>query len=277
MLFLFEIELGIVEYRQIIKTIHDLHGLDFSDYALTSLKRRFEHIIQKHNLKNAEGLIARIKDKSGFFETILMEIYVESTEMFRDPTFWAFLRDEFFLSIFKNNNLNIKIWLPDTISGDELFSLMIVLKESNFDDRAEVYASSPIETIIEQIKTGFFQAHKFETSRDNYIRYKGEGDFGKYISIHKENYYRDISLIKNVKFLKQNINFDHQLQDMKLILYRNKMLYFNQNLHDKVMKKLSESIVQGGFLAIGNKEQLGLMIAKSFRLVNEAENVFKRL
>jgi chemotaxis methyl-accepting protein methylase len=88
---------------------------------------------------------------------------------------------------------------------------------------------------------------------------------------------RDTSLIKNVHFIKQNINFDNSPQDIKLILFRNQLIYFTQNLHDKTLKVFSDSLITGGHLILGVKEQIGLLSAKYFKLINEAESVYKKI
>jgi chemotaxis protein methyltransferase CheR len=89
-----EFEIGIVEYRNIIKVVKETYNYDFSDYALTSLKRRFERIMQLYRLRNTEVFIERLREDKSFFQLFLQEVSIESTEMFRDPSFWRYLRDE---------------------------------------------------------------------------------------------------------------------------------------------------------------------------------------
>lgn len=271
-----DFEIGIAEYRQIIKTINDSFGYDFSDYALTSLKRRFENFIYQHNLKHIEGLIDRLNEAPGFINSFITEILVGSTEMFRDPTFWILLRTKILPDLIKSSTAKIKILFPECYSGDELYSFVILLHEMNIANQFEIIATCINQELIDNIKSGNFKSDKFETSRDNYNRIEGLRIFTDYFKIESEKYYRDTQLINKVTFYKQNIIFDPLPNDVKLVIYRNKMIYYNQNLQDRVLKKIHESIAPQGLLAIGAKEQLGLMWSKSFRYLNEFENVFKR-
>ncbi len=271
-----DLDIGIVDYRNIIKVIKETYDYDFSEYALTSLKRRIERLIQLQNLKHPDLLIERLRDDKAYFQRFLEEIVVESTEMFRDPSLWRYLRDDLFPSLCKDN-LKIKVWLPTCISGDELFTLSILLKEQNLTDKVEIYASCLNDNITERVKTGVFKQVKYEVSGDNYNRYQGISKFEEYCSKEVEQVKRDTSLVKNVNFIKQNINFDNSPQDIKLILCRNQLIYFTQSLHDKVLKVFYDSLMASGYLILGTKEQVGMISAKYYRLINEAESVYKKV
>jgi len=271
-----EYEIGILDYRNIIKVINETYNYDFSDYALTSLKRRIERSIQNHNIKHVDIFIERLHDDKVFFNQFLQEIAIESTEMFRDPPFWRYLRNELLPQIF-TDIYRPKIWLPSCFSGDELFSLAIVLAEETWINKADVVVTCQNDLIIEQIKKGLIRNYKIEVSNDNYTRYQGKSQLTDYYTMKGEQAIRDSSLIKNVSFIKQNINFDNSPQDVKLILSRNQLIYYTQSLHDRVLKVFYDSLMTGGHLALGVKEQVGLISSKYFRIVNEAESVYKKI
>lgn len=271
-----EYEMGIVDYRNIIKVIKDTYSYDLTDYALTSLKRRFERTIQLHNIKSPDVLTEMLRNDKLFFDQFIQEIAVESTEMFRDPSFWRFLRDEL-LPLLLKDNFKCKIWLPACISGEELFTLTIVIKENNWTDRFELFASSTNDLMLNKVKSGYFKGTKIEASSDNYDRYQGITKLADYFTPKGEYALRDTSLIKNVRFIKQNINFDSSPQDIKLIIFRNQLIYFTQGLHDKTLKVFYDSLMTGGYLALGNKEQVGLISAKYYKTINEAESIFKKI
>ncbi len=271
-----EYEIGILDYRNIIKVINETYNYDFSDYALTSLKRRIERSIQNHNIKHVDIFIERLHDDKVFFNQFLQEIAIESTERFRDPPFWRYLRNELLPQIF-TDIYRPKIWLPSCFSGDELFSLAIVLAEETWINKADVVVTCQNDLIIEQIKKGLIRNYKIEVSNDNYTRYQGKSQLTDYYTMKGEQAIRDSSLIKNVSFIKQNINFDNSPQDVKLILSRNQLIYYTQSLHDRVLKVFYDSLMTGGHLALGVKEQVGLISSKYFRIVNEAESVYKKI
>jgi len=274
--FSLDFEIGIVEYRNIIKVIRDTYGYDFTEYALTALKRKIEQSIQLHRLRQADVLIEKLHEDHLFFNTFLQEISAESTEMFRDPSFWRYMRDDLLPAMQKENHVP-RIWLPSCVSGEELYSLAILLKELAWEDKFEIIATCLNDLIIDRIKSGTFKPTKAEISSDNYERFQGTASFSDYVNLNGEQAIRDTSLIKNVRFIKQNINFDNSPQDVKLIIYRNKLILFTQSLHDRTLKVFHESMSSGGQLVLGIKEQVGSISAKYFKLINETESVYKKL
>jgi chemotaxis protein methyltransferase CheR len=274
--FSYKFDIGIVEYRNIIKVIKDTYGYDFSDYALTSLKRRFEKVILEHNLKQSDNLIEKILKDAVFFDKFLQEVAIEGTEMFRDPSLWRYLRDEILPMIINEENL-AKIWFPFCISGDELYTLAIVLKESDLLDKIEIIASCINNQVIEQVQKGVFRPYKIDVSIDNYSHFQGNSHLNDYYKIAGDQVIRDTSLIKNANFIKQNINFDNSPKEVKLVIFRNQLIYYNQNLHDRVLKIIHQSLMTGGYLAIGFKEQIGMINSNNFKIVNVAENVYKKV
>jgi chemotaxis protein methyltransferase CheR len=271
-----EFEIGIVEYRNIIKVVKETYNYDFSDYALTSLKRRFERIMQLYRLRNTEVFIERLREDKSFFQLFLQEVSIESTEMFRDPSFWRYLRDETLPSLFKDT-YRPKIWFPSNVSGEEIFTFCIVLKENGWFDKCDILATSLNDSIIERIRSGSFRNTKVEASADNYDRYQGIAKLNNYYTTKGELIARDSSLIKNVNFIKQNINFDNPPLDVKLIICRNQLIYFSQSLHDVVIKLFHDSLIMGGYLIIGNKELLGSAGIKYFKGINEDESIYKKI
>ncbi|NJK94429.1 MAG: protein-glutamate O-methyltransferase CheR [Bacteroidales bacterium] len=269
-------EVGIVDTRNIIKLIQEKYGYDFSDYALTSLKRRLESIMQFRNIRHPDLLINRIKESLDFFEQILDDIPVPSTEMFRDPSLWRLLRDELLPKIYKESS-RFKIWLPGAVSGDELFSLCIVLRELDLLDKVQVHATCLSKKSIDFIKTGIHKQHKVETSEENYQRANGKLKFSDFCKERDGAFYRDISLINQVSFDIQKTELDNTPTGVKLILYRNKMIYFNPTLQIKVLKNLHNSLITGGHLIVGAKECLAnLHNVNDFVLVNANEGIYKK-
>ncbi len=271
-------EIGIVDVRNIVKTINEIYGYNFSNFALTSLKRRLERLIMQYEMENPEELISTIKKKEdGFFDQLLKDIGVGSTEMFRDPSFWVFLRDELLPSSIDDKKKFI-IWLPSVISGDELFSLAILLDEAGYSDNVEIYASYTSDACYDEIKNGYFRPERIETSVFNYSRFNSHKSLTEYFTIKDNVPYRDTSLIKNVKFIKQNINFENSPKKVNLIIFRNQMIYFNQILQEKVLKIFSDCLIKKGILIIGSKESLNTYEADhNFVMINEVERIYKKV
>jgi chemotaxis protein methyltransferase CheR len=270
------VELGIVDIREIIRLIKENYNFDFSNYALTSLKYRLEHVIAKNNMSAPESLFRKLSDQRDFFDTFLNQISVSSTEMFRDPSFWRVLRESFFPSFDEKYYENFKIWLPLCVSGAELYTLTILLKEINLLNKVKIYATTLSKESLEFIKSGVYPLKKIEVSGENYIRFQGDAKFEDYYREDKYNAVRDTSLIKNVEFIVDDINFNNAPKNVKLILLRNAMIYFNPTFQDKVLIKMHEVLSANGHLAIGLKEQIKNNVPVLFEPVNLNENIYKK-
>jgi chemotaxis protein methyltransferase CheR len=171
----------------------------------------------------------------------------------------------------------LRVWLPSCVSGDELYTLMIVLKESGWLDHAEITASALSERSIDIIKTGLLKMNKIEVSKDNYQRFQGRSSLTEYYSMRSEEAYRDPELVKDVKFFIQDLDFSNSPKPFDLIIFRNQMLYYNQTLQDKIAAILYNSLVPGGYLVTGTRERLTLSDEhKVLKLVSEHESIYRK-
>ncbi|OFX21185.1 MAG: hypothetical protein A2041_04795 [Bacteroidetes bacterium GWA2_31_9b] len=269
-------ELGIVDTRNIIRLLDDVYNYDFKNHALTFFKRRVENFIKMHNLRDAEGFIQKIEKDKMFFEIFLKDICVETTEMFRDPSLWRLLKDDLLPKNIANNQ-NFKIWIPEVTSGEELYSLLIILKKAQLIDKVQIIASSISDINLERIKSGLFDSKKIEVNDANYARIYNDNGLSDYYTIKEDGAYWDISLIENVKLIKQNIIFDDYPKGTKLIFFRNQMIYYNQILQERYMKIMYNSLVPGGHLLIGNNEKIDYWNSdKDFVLVSDTECIYKK-
>jgi len=269
-------ELGIVDIRNIIKMLDDVYGVDFKNHALTFFKRRVESFIKYHSFKDADGFIQKIEKDKDFFETFLKDICVETTEMFRDPSIWRLLKEE---TLPKNilTSPNFKIWLPEVTSGEELYSLAIILKKLKLLDNVQIIGSSISEHHLDRIRSGIFDPKKIETNDANYSRIFSEGQLSDYYTLKDDKAYWDVSLIESIKLTKQNIIFDDYPKGTKLILFRNQMIYYNQILQERFMKIMYNSLVPGGHLLIGNNERIEYWNSeKDYVLVSDSESIYKK-
>jgi len=272
------VELGIVDIREIIRLIKTHFGFDFSNFALTSLKYRLEHIIAKNNLSSPESLYRKLLDQKDFFDTFLFQLMVPSTEMFRDPSVWRWIREEYFGKMDDKAYLNFKVWLPFCVSGGELYAIAILLKELNLTHRVKLFATIYSETSLKYIRSGEYPLKKIEVSAENYKRFQGEYEFEDYYATEKYNARRNISLIENVEFIKDDLTLKNTPRNVKLILMRNAMIYFNPAYQEKVLTSIYEALSASGTLIIGLQE----MIPKNqnsqnlFEIVDTNESVYKR-
>lgn len=269
-------EIGIVETRQVIQTVRINHSVELDDWALTSLKHRIEKIIFYHKLKSIDYLNYKLKADPAFFELFMKEITVGSTEMFRDPSLWRHLREEIFHgeNVLKKKNT---IWIPSCVSGDELFSLCILLKEIDKIDEYQITASYLSDRCLNDIKEGLLPHKKLETSEKNYIKSHGLTSFSQYYEMNDQIIKRNYEIIKNTSFVKQEVFLNNFEEQYGLILYRNKLIYCNPAMENRIINKLDESIVPGGFLILGEKEKINdQKIAERYEKVYHDESIYRK-
>jgi chemotaxis protein methyltransferase CheR len=269
-------EIGIVDTKKVIQTIFDNFGFDLKDYALTSLKRRIEYAISFFGLSDAEALIARLQMDKDFFSAFIKELAVETTELFRDPSVWRMLRDSVIPELMRSTG-SAKFLVPMISSGEELYSLCVLLKESGIEKDCQVFATAFSENIIEQIKKGEFNPKKIENSESNYQKFSGKFEFQKYYSVSNNYAFWDSSLVQNIQFSIQNTSFDNLPKGLRLVIFRNKLIYFNQLLSDKAVMALYQSLLPGGYLVTGTKESIGTgIVGSNFHLIDKNEKIYRR-
>jgi chemotaxis protein methyltransferase CheR len=271
-------ELGIVDIREVHRVIKSSFDYDFSNYALTSFKQRLERVMSLHILGSVEDLVKKLEREPDFFDSFLHEMTVPSTEMFRDPSHWRWLREEFFPKQLDKSTGPYKIWLPSCVSGGELYSLAILLHESGISDKVQIVASSFSDISIKTIIEGIYDQKKMEISAENYKRFNGIREMSHYFKTENDCIIRDSRLIEKVEFIKLNINFDKAPQKVRLILYRNNLIYFNPSRQEQILQLLHGSLSATGCLILGTRERISALgtASKEFESVNETESVYRR-
>ncbi len=269
------LELGIIETRDIIKALEGIHPFEFRNLALTSFKRQLEKIITKHTLRNAQGLIDRLNTDAEFMNVFMHELAVKETEMFRDPSVWRDLQKNIFKDI-KSSVTSYKVWFAGMPTGEELYSFAILLKEAGLLDKVQMYISVFSDISEESILNKYIDDKQHELSVANYDRVGTKSYLDKYI-IQESGKKIVPELIKNVRFIKQNTIFEGAPSNIKLVFFRNQMIYHNQVLQDKALNSVYEAIAIGGHLVIGVNETLDhSSYGKYFIKKDTKENIFRK-
>lgn len=270
-------ELGIVDIREINRVIKSLYNYDFSFYALTSYKQRLERLMAVYYLDTADGLIRKLQNESQFFDTFLSEIPVSSTEMFRDPSLWRWLREEYFPNHIDKSSGKLRIWIPSCVSGSELFSLTILLTEMGILDKVQIIASALSNKNIDFIKQGTYDLKKLEVSQENYKRFNGLYDLSDYYKPEGNYVIRNTAMFADVDFQKLNLEFDNAPQNVKLAIFRNSLIYCNPTRQEALLQILHHSLSASGYLVLGIRERItGLAATKDFEILNETESVYRK-
>ena len=266
-------DIGIREIRQLTGFIKQTHGVDYSDYALTSFKRRVERLMSIHKY-NFETLLEKLGSKD-FLEHFIGQVAVGATELFRDPTFWILLKNIYLANIIKEQT-KVRIWLPMCASGEEFYSLVILLKENGWTQRAEIYLSSLSSENLEKIQKGWMDHNNLDISTKNYVRFQGTGLFSDYFATSGSDVSFDRSLFTNTHFFRQEFDFSNNLPDMHLILFRNQLIYFNSTFKYKICDTLHGKLAAKGLLALGILEEIELNVNDKYTALNKDESIYQK-
>ncbi|BDD05047.1 CheR family methyltransferase [Aureibacter tunicatorum] len=271
-------EIEISDIKALAELVHKKYNVDFTNYAMSSFRRRVTRVIDLYRFESVKQLIERVDGDKVFFETFLSEITVNVTEMFRDPSFWRFIREHVIPNILINHK-SINIWHAGCSSGEEVFSMAILLEEMNLLDKVRIYATDLDKAILDRAKKGIYSKKKMELNNKNYIRFQGERTLEEYYTLASHNEVKmNSSLLRNVTFKSHDLVKGDQFNKFDLVLCRNVMIYFNQTLQNQVIKSLHKSLFKYGYLAIGSKESLiWCDISNKFIVVNNEEKIFKKI
>jgi chemotaxis protein methyltransferase CheR len=271
-------DIEINEIRALCSVISERYDYDFSNYAISSFKRRIIRILEIFKISSVNILIEKLKADPAFFKMFINELTVNVTEMFRDPSLWRELRDKVLPNLFSTHE-QIKIWHAGCSSGEEVYSMSILLKESGLDKKVKIYATDIDESILHKAKEGrYSMKNMLEVNEKNYIRFGGTGKLSDYYKEDNGVAKFHSSLVENVTYRIHDLVKSGVFNKFDLILCRNVMIYFNQQLQNDVFRMFHESLFNYSYFIIGSKETLIWSdIANKFITVNQEEKIFKKV
>ena len=271
-------EVEITDIRNITELVKNKYNYDFSNYATSSLRRRVARVLELEKMQSCGEILIKLGESREYFRHFLSEITVNVTEMFRDPSMWRYMRDSVLPHLFETHE-NIRIWHAGCSSGEEVLSLSIILKEMGKLDNVSVFATDIDHNIIERAKNLVYPIKTMHSVNDkNYIRLEGAGKLSDYYEEKNEKAYFDLNLISHVNFMEHNLTKLQSFAKFDLIMCRNVLIYFNQELQNSVYKMFHESLTMHGYLTIGHKETLAWSdIANKFITVSQEEKTYKKI
>lgn len=268
-------DLESIEMRMLLEAVYQHYGYDFRKYARPSLRRRLWRRIDAEGVKTISGLQERVLHNPVAMDALLMDLSVNVTAMFRDPTFFAAIR-KVVVPILKTYPF-IRIWVAGCSTGEEVYSLAIVLKEEGLLDRSRIYATDINERVLERADEATVPVGRMQTFTQNYLRAGGTGAFSEYYSAEGGEARIVRSLLDNVVFAHHNLVSDGSFNEFHLIVCRNVMIYFDKELQDQVHELFHESLIKLGMLALGTKESIRFSsVASRYAELDPEEKIFRR-
>jgi chemotaxis protein methyltransferase CheR len=249
-----------IEIEVLLQGIRSRYGYDFQNYSYASLKRRLFQAAQRQRTARLTELLDRLFHDECAFSDFLSAMSVTVTEMFRDPPFYAALREKVvpLLRTFPY----IKVWHAGCSTGEEVYSMAILLHEENFLSRSRLYATDFNKRALHAAQTGIYPAKNIPVFAANYRAAGGRSEFTDYYSEGYERAKFKDYLKENITFSYHNLVNDGHFGEMNLILCRNVLIYFDRTLQNRVLSVFAESLRHGGFLCLGNKETLNFTEVK---------------
>lgn len=264
-----------IELQLLLQAIHLKYGYDFKSYAKASIKRRILQRMEKDNLKSISEMQHKILYDTDFFENLLLELSLHVAEMFRDPLIYLRLRHKIIPELKKFAHL--KIWHVGCSTGEEVYSMAILLKEEGLYERSQIYATDMNKQLLKQAREGIYSIKKLRQYTANYQKAGGLESFSDYYSAHYNHVVMNKSLKEHILFSDHNLATDGVFGEMNLIMARNVLIYFNRELQNRALGLFSDSLSPGGFLCLGLKESIMLAdCAKYFEEIHKDQKIYRK-
>ncbi len=243
-----------IELQLLLEAIHLKYGYDFRDYSRASVKRRILHRLTLSGAKNLSEMQHQILYDTEFFERLLLDLSINVTEMFRDSSFYRAIRKEV-IPILKTYPF-IKIWHAGCATGEEAYSMAILLKEEGLYKRAQIYATDFNDVVLQKAKEGIYSVENVKEYTLNYQKAGGKSSFVDYYTAKHDSIIMNRSLKENIVFANHNLETDGVFGEMNLVMCRNVLIYFNRELQNRVIKLFYDSLCRHGILCLGSKENI---------------------
>jgi len=255
--------------------LHSKHGYDFLDYSRASMKRRLNRLVVMDKFPSFAEMRYRLINDEFYLRRFIEEITVNVTEMFRDPEFFKYLR----LNIIPTLGTYpfIRIWIAGCASGEEAYSIAILLKEANLLEKSIIYATDLNPRVLERAKSGIFPMKYIKQYSENYLASGGYEDFSSYYSAKYDVVIFNESLRRKIVFSTHNLVSDSSFNSFQLILCRNVLIYFNTHLQSRVFDLMDRSLDNLGYLALGTKETLRFAgISAKYKQVDPKAKIWRK-
>jgi chemotaxis protein methyltransferase CheR len=270
------IQLSDPELETILNDLIEQYGYDFTNYSKASLKRRIVRLITHDRFLSFAEFRYRVKTDKEYLNRFVEQITVNVTEMFRDVLFYRTLREQI-LPVLATWPL-IRIWHAGCSTGEEVYSMAILLHEAGLLKKSLLYATDINPAVLENVRAGIFPMSQMKQYSENYISSGGKKDFSSYYTAQYNSAKFDEHLGKKIVLATHNLVSDGSFNEFQLIVCRNVMIYFDKPLQDRVLHLFYDSLEVLGFLALGSKETLKFTdVHHKFRQLENKEKIWRKI
>jgi chemotaxis protein methyltransferase CheR len=269
-------ELERIEIELLLEAIERHYGFDFRGYALGSLRRRLWRSAAEEGVQSISGLQEKVLHEPQAMDRLLSGLSVNVTTMFRDPTFYVAFR-ECVIPLMRTYPF-IRVWNAGCSTGEETYSLAILLAEEGLYDRARIYATDFNTDVLARARAGELPLDRMKEYTQNYQRAGGTGHFSAYYSVEGKVATLDDRLSEHVIFAQHNLASDRSFNEFNVVLCRNVLIYFGRDLQQRVHRLFYDSLARFGVLGLGQKETLRFTdLEDCYEELDAREKLYRRI
>jgi len=266
-----EIEIGLL-----LEGVYRAYGFDFREYSRASIRRRILELMQAEKLETISSFQDRLLHDSECVKRFLLGLSVHATAMFRDPSFYRTFRTSV-VPLLKTYP-TVQIWVAGCSTGEEVYSLAILLREEGLFERCRIYATDISSAVLKKAKDGIFPLSSMREYTNNYHLGGGVHEYSDYYTARYDSVLFSSVLNKNVVFSEHNLATDGSFNEFQVILCRNVMIYFNKHLQERVHNLLYNSLTMFGVFGLGNKESLKFTPREaSYEHLNNTDKLYRKV
>jgi chemotaxis protein methyltransferase CheR len=243
-----------VEVNLLLQALNERYGYDFTGYARASLKRRLRELMIYFDLPHLTQLIPTILYNEAVAQTVINSISVPTSEFFRDPFVWAYLRENVIPQLASFPRINI--WQAGVGFGQEAYTLSILLHEAGLEKRSHIFCTDINPEFLNEAKKGSWATRNLALWRDNYQKSGGTGDFDSYFIEQKNSIALRANYKQHIEFIQHNLVNDDVFKEIQFVVCRNVLLYFGEVLQNRVVNLFTRSLERGGYLLLGSGENI---------------------
>ena len=264
-----------LEISLLLEGVHQHYGFDFRQYAKASLRRRLWRRVYAEGLSTISGLQERVLHDRAAMERLLLDLSINVTSMFRDPGFFASFRRQVVPGL--RTHPFLRVWNAGCSTGEETYSLAILLREVGLYERTRIYATDINESVLATAAEGIYPLAKMKEYTENYLAAGGSRSFSEYYRTAYGRAQLDRTLGENIVFAAHNLVSDRSFNEFQVIVCRNVMIYFDRDLQARVHQLFLDSLTPFGVLALGRKETLAHSAhGEEFDVLDEAERIYRK-
>lgn len=265
-----------LEIAGLFEVIYSQYKYDFRDYSKASMRRRVSQALVSLGLGSVKDLQDKIIHDPISFNDLLQFLTIPVSEMFRDPTYFAYFREKI-VPVLKTYP-SLKIWIAGCSTGEEAYSFAIILKEEGLLDKTIIYATDINENCLKKAQAGIYQMKDIQKFTINYQKAGGKKEFSSYYTAAYDSALFKSSLKKNIVFTDHSLATDQVFSEVQFISCRNVLIYFQKKLQQRAFGLFHDSLCHKGFLGLGSKESLEFSkYAKEFKLISKNDRVYQKL